>query len=71
MAHASGALRTRDLARITVDTTVQPKNIAFPTDVKMFWLDRHRRVPFIRLLTDRPYTIYLTLPCNTGWFGRS
>lgn len=35
VAHTSGALRTRDLARITVDTTVQPKNIAFPTDVRL------------------------------------
>ena len=35
MAHQSGALRTRDLARVTVDTTVQPKNIAFPTDAKL------------------------------------
>lgn len=35
VAHASGALRTRDLARVTVDTTVQPKNIAFPTDAKL------------------------------------
>jgi transposase, IS5 family len=33
--HASGALRTRDLARVTVDTTVQPKNITFPTDAKL------------------------------------
>jgi transposase, IS5 family len=32
VAHASGALRTRDLKRVTVDTTVQPKNITFPTD---------------------------------------
>jgi hypothetical protein len=30
VAHASGALRTKDLARVTVDTTVQPKNITFP-----------------------------------------
>ena len=30
VAHASGALRTRDLARVTVDTTVQPKNITLP-----------------------------------------
>ena len=29
------ALRTRDLARITVDTTAQPKNITFPTDAKL------------------------------------
>src|SRR5471032_1479716 len=35
VAHASGALRTRDLARVTVDTTVQPKNITFPTDAKL------------------------------------
>jgi len=35
VAHASGALRTTDLARVTVDTTVQPKNVAFPTDAKL------------------------------------
>ena len=35
VAHESGALRTRDLARVTVDTTVQPKNIAFPTDARL------------------------------------
>src|SRR5471030_981392 len=34
VAHESGALRTRDLARVTVDTTVQPKAITFPTDAK-------------------------------------
>ena len=28
MAHESGALRTKDLARVTGDTTVQPRNIA-------------------------------------------
>ena len=31
----SGALRTRDLKRVTVDTTVQPKAITFPTDAKL------------------------------------
>lgn len=35
VAHGSGALRTRDLARVTADTTVQPKNITFPTDAKL------------------------------------
>jgi IS5 family transposase len=35
LAHASGALRSKDLKRITVDTTVQPKNITFPTDAKL------------------------------------
>jgi IS5 family transposase len=35
VAHESGALRSRDLKRVTVDTTVQPKNISFPTDAKL------------------------------------
>ena len=35
VAHQSGALHIRDLARVTVDTTVQPKNITFPTDAKL------------------------------------
>src|SRR5580658_9324449 len=35
VAHASGALRTKDLERVTVDTTVQPKAITFPTDAKL------------------------------------
>jgi IS5 family transposase len=35
VAHETGALRTRDLQRVTVDTTVQPKAITFPTDAKL------------------------------------
>jgi IS5 family transposase len=35
VAHASGALRTKDLERVTVDTTVQPKAVTFPTDAKL------------------------------------
>jgi transposase, IS5 family len=35
VAYEAGALRTRDLKRVTVDTTVQPKNITFPTDAKL------------------------------------
>jgi IS5 family transposase len=35
VAHEFGAVRTKDLARVTVDTTVQPKNITFPTDAKL------------------------------------
>ena len=35
VAHATEALRPKDLARVTVDTTVQPKNITFPTDAKL------------------------------------
>src|ERR1700758_5078272 len=35
LAHEAGALRTRDLKRVTVDTTVQPKAVTFPTDAKL------------------------------------
>jgi len=35
VAHATGALKARDLARLSVDTTVQPKNVTFPTDAKL------------------------------------
>ena len=35
LAHDTGALKRDDLARITVDTTVQPKNITHPTDAKL------------------------------------
>lgn len=34
-AHETGALRSQDLKRVTVDTTVQPKAITFPTDTKL------------------------------------
>ena len=35
LAHETGALQTRDLKRVTVDTTVQPKAVTFPTDAKL------------------------------------
>ena len=35
VAHETGALRTKDLALVNVDTTVQPKNVTFPTDAKL------------------------------------
>lgn len=37
IAHDTGALETRHLERITVDTTVQPKNITHPTDAKLMY----------------------------------
>ena len=40
VAREAGALRTRDLKRVTVDTTVQPKAITFPTDGKQRWSPR-------------------------------
>ncbi len=35
IAHDTGALKKNDLARVTIDTTVQPKNVAFPTDARL------------------------------------
>ena len=35
VAHKTGALATKDLERVAVDTTVQPKAVAFPTDAKL------------------------------------
>jgi IS5 family transposase len=35
VAHKTGALETKDLERVAVDTTVQPKNVAFPTDARL------------------------------------
>ncbi len=36
-AQRTGALRLKDVRRVTVDTTVQPKNVAFPTDAKLLY----------------------------------
>ncbi len=35
VAHKTGALATRDLERVVVDTTVEPKAIAPPTDARL------------------------------------
>lgn len=40
----SGAVRESSLERITVDTTVQPKAVAFPTDSRLYNRSRERLV---------------------------
>src|SRR6202171_2576931 len=49
VAHASGALRTGALKRGIVDTTVQPKNITFPTDAKLL----HAAIRGLNRLADK------------------
>ncbi len=49
IAHQAGALRTSDLARVTVDTTVQPKAITFPTDAKLL----HAAIKGLNRLANR------------------
>jgi len=46
--HDSGALKPRDLARVTIDTTVQPKNITFPTDAKLLETAIHQLAKLAR-----------------------
>ncbi len=48
VAHRTGALRTKDLERVTVDTTVQEKAIVFPTDAKLTHKARERLVRLAR-----------------------
>jgi len=40
----TGAMKPGDLARVIVDTTVQPKNITFPTDAKLLNRAREKLV---------------------------
>jgi len=42
VATKTGALKPSDLSRVIVDTTVQPKNVMFPTDAKL--LNRAREI---------------------------
>ena len=44
------AMKPRDLARVIVDTTVQPKNITFPTDAKLLNRAREKLVKLAKKL---------------------
>lgn len=49
VAHKTGALATKDLERVVVDTTVQPKAIAHPTDARLM----HRAlIKLVKLARD-------------------
>jgi IS5 family transposase len=49
VAHKTGALETKDLQRVAVDTTVQPKAIAHPTDARLM----HRALEKLVALAQR------------------
>jgi IS5 family transposase len=49
VAHKTGALETKDLQRVAVDTTVQPKAIAHPTDARLL----HRALEKLVALAQR------------------
>jgi IS5 family transposase len=46
----SGAIKPADLARAVVDTTVQPKNVTFPTDAKLVNRAREKLVTLAKKL---------------------
>jgi len=50
VATKSGAMKPSDLARVIVDTTVQPKNITFPTDAKLLNRAREKLVKLAKKL---------------------
>src|SRR5258708_18139457 len=49
VAHKTGAIATKDLERVAVDTTVQPKAIAHPTDARLI----HRALTKLTALAKR------------------
>jgi transposase, IS5 family len=50
VATKTGAMKPSDLSRIIVDTTVQPKNITFPTDAKLLNRAREKLVKLAKRL---------------------
>jgi transposase, IS5 family len=61
VAHEAGALGTKDLKRVRVDTTVQPKAITFPTDAKLL----HAAIQGLNRLARRhPHTTATVLSAH-------
>ena len=50
VATRTGAMKPADLARVIIDTTVQPKNITFPTDAKLMNRAREKLVTLAKRL---------------------
>src|SRR5215218_3666485 len=50
VANKTGAMKPGDLARVIVDTTVQPKNISFPTEAKLMHRAREKLVKLAKRL---------------------
>ena len=54
VAHEVGALRTKDLAQVNVDTTVQPKNVTTDAKPRLPAQRRHRSEPSVTFQTPSP-----------------
>ena len=59
VATRTGAAKPADFSKVIVDTTVQPKAVAFPTDAKLMHRARERLVKLARK----------SLRCSSGWLS--
>jgi hypothetical protein len=57
VATRTGAMKPSDLSRVVVDTTVQPKNVTFPTDAKLVNRAREKLVKLAKRSRRRPAAI--------------
>jgi IS5 family transposase len=48
VAHKTGAIESKDLERVVVDTTVQPKAVAYPTDARLMHRALQKLVAFAK-----------------------
>jgi len=58
VATRTAAMKPSDLARVVVDTTVQPKAVMFPTDAKLFNRARERLVRGHNAPADHKFRVY-------------
>ena len=69
----AGAVKDTDLTRVTVDTTMMERNIAHPTDARLYGTARRKLAGRAReapIGPDRP-AADLHPPWHPGWPGRS
>jgi len=62
VAHRSGAIETKDLQRVVVDTTVQEKAIADPTDARLFHRAIEKLVDLAKRKGVNPYDGHTLAP---------
>ena len=67
MAHKTRALEAGDLERVAVDTTLQPKAVAFPTDVRLV----HKAIVVLatssHIRTDGGFNLNPAVAAGGGW----
>ncbi len=64
VATRTAAMKPSDLARVVVDTTVQPKAVMFPTDAKLFNRARER---LVRLATGLAWSCVNPIGASASW----